>query len=291
MKTMRRVDIPRTLTFATAFAAGVALIGSCELQPSMDVSHSNSAARAESAPVGAAAVASAAGPAEESTPSRLALAGIAEPHDSSPVNQPGFANLDPEDDFVEGPPEAISDCEARLEAAHVKFRAASLPVFKKKNLTCGAPQVVQYLHGPTKLRIQPSPLVTCQLALALARFEAVANRTAKEVLGSEIAAITQGGTFNCRSMARFKIISEHSFANAIDIFAFRLANGRSIPVLRYFGDPKQPATTVEGRFLRLLANRLFDENVCSVVVTRFYDELHRDHIHCDMARYHVDGSR
>ncbi len=280
---------PRILAFAATFA----VFDGCELQPSTDPSRSSTASAAQAislraqdadaSPIGAAG--------DNSKLIAMVPAAVAEPREPSPVNQPGFANLDPEDDFVEGPPDAVTDCEARLDAAHVKFRSASLPVFKKKNLTCGSPQVVQYLHGSSKLRIQPSPLVTCQLALALSRFEAVANRTAKEIFGSEIASITQGGTFNCRSMARFKIISEHSFANAIDIFAFRLANGRSIPVLRYFGDPKQPATTPEGRFLRLLANRLFDENVCSVVVTRFYDELHRDHIHCDMARYHVDGSR
>jgi len=204
---------------------------------------------------------------------------------------PGYANLDPNDDLVEGPPENIPDCEERLIKAGIKFRTASLPVIKKGRLTCGADQVVQYLHGPGTIRIYPYPLVTCQLALALGRLEEVANRTAKELLSTEVVAITQGGTYNCRSMARFKIISEHSFANAIDIFGFKLKDGRSVPVLGYFGDPKKPASSPEARFLRLLANRLFDEQVCSVVVTRFYDELHRNHIHCDMARYHVDGSR
>jgi len=83
--------------------------------------------------------------------------------------------------------------------------------------------------------------------------------------------VTQGGTYNCRSMARFKITSEHSFANAIDIFGFRLTDCRSVPVQRYFGEPRKPAIAPESRFLREFANCLFDENVCSVVMTRFYD--------------------
>jgi len=207
------------------------------------------------------------------------------------LNQPGYANLDPNDDGAEGPPDAIADYEERLKAAGIKFRPAALPMVKRAGLICGSPQAVQYLHGPTRIRIEPPPLVTCQLALALARFEDVANRTALEVLGAEVIRISQGGTYNCRSMARFKIISEHSYANAIDVYGFKLNNGHSIPVLRHFGDPKKPAATPETRFLRTLANRLFDEKVCSVVVTRFYDELHRDHIHCDMAHYRVDGSR
>jgi hypothetical protein len=62
-------------------------------------------------------------------------------------------------------------------------------------------------------------------------------------------------------------------------------------VARYFGKPAELPTTAEGRFLRDLAHRLYDDAVFSVVVTRFFDELHRDHIHVDLARYRVDGTR
>ena len=44
-------------------------------------------------------------------------------------------------------------------------------------------------------------------------------------------------------------------------------------------------------FLRSLANRLYDEDVFSVVVSPYFDHLHRNHIHGDLARYRVDGSR
>jgi len=190
-----------------------------------------------------------------------------------------------------GPPDSIPDCEARLTAANVEFRSATLAWVKKGSITSGAPQVVQYLKGPNNLRIVPPPLVTCNLALALGRFEAVLNRTAEEVLGSRVVSISQGGTYSCRMMARFQVVSEHSYANAIDLYSFRLADGRTISVLQHFGDPKREPTTKEGRFLRELSHRVFDEFVFSVVVTRVYDELHRNHIHVDMAHYRVDGSR
>ena len=243
---------------------------------------------------------------ESTIPSGTALPGTSNSADASALPQArpsvvptepevqfdhGTANQDPNDDFVVGPPETIPDCDARLAAANVQFRAASLPVVKKGALTCGAPQVVVYLKGPTGMRIYPPPLVTCTLALALARFEQVIERTAVEMLGSRVVSVTQGGTYSCRSMARFRQISEHSYANAIDLYAFRLADGRTISVLRHFGDPKQEPKDTESRFLRELAHRLFDEKVFSVVVTRFYDDLHRDHIHGDMAHYRVDGSR
>jgi hypothetical protein len=44
-------------------------------------------------------------------------------------------------------------------------------------------------------------------------------------------------------------------------------------------------------FLRSLARRLYDEDVFSVVLTPFFDALHRDHFHLDLARYRLDGTR
>jgi len=205
--------------------------------------------------------------------------------------EPGVANLDSADDGIVAPPEVIEDCEDRLTAANVLYRHAKLPVHKSKGLVCGTEQAIIYMRGPTGLHITPTPVVSCGLALALAHFELVLDRTAQEFFGSPVVSITQGGTYNCRNMARFRWVSEHSYANAIDLYEFALANGEHINVLRHFGSPHEPAKTVETRFLRALANRAYDENVFSVVVTRFFDELHRNHIHVDMARYRTDGSR
>lgn len=204
---------------------------------------------------------------------------------------PGLANLDLSDDDVVAPPELIPDCHERLRAAGVAFREAKLPMTKQRGFTCGAPQAVEYRDGPEHIRFHPRPVVTCQLALALAHFEGVVNRTAKEMLGARVVSVTQGGTYSCRSMARFRLVSEHSYGNATDLYSFGLSDGRTVSVLKHFGNPKQPASNPEGQFLRTLAQRLFDENVFSVVVTRFFDELHRDHFHVDMAHYRTDGAR
>lgn len=209
----------------------------------------------------------------------------------APSFDPALANLDPSDDEVVGPPKAIADCESRLHAAGVQFRVAQLPIVQKAGYVCGAEQVVVYLAGPGQIRFYPQPIVTCQLALALAHFEQVAQRTALEALGARLTSLTQGGTYNCRKMARFGLVSEHSYANAIDIRAFGLSDARTLSVEKYFGRPGDTAKSPEARFLRTLAQRLFDEDVFSVVVTRYFDELHRDHIHVDMAHYRTDGSR
>ena len=200
------------------------------------------------------------------------------------------ADLDPTNDLDVGPPASIDDCMARLTAAGVTVAPAELPVHTKKGLTCGAEQVVLYRKGPTGVRWNASPVVTCGMALALADFERVVAGEARS-LGHRVVRIEQGGTYNCRKMARFDFVSEHSYANAIDVRAFTLENGRRISVADDFGKLTAEPRTAEARFLRSLARRLYDDGVFSVVLTRYYDELHRDHFHLDLARYRVDGTR
>ena len=204
-----------------------------------------------------------------------------------------LADLDPQNDYVVAPPELIADCEGKLRQLGVVFKPAELPVREgnAKRPTCGAPQAVVYLRGPTKIRYNSQPVLTCGMALGLARFEQVVNEEAQRFLGQEVARVEQGGTYNCRKMARFDLVSEHAYANAIDIRSVTLKNGRKLSVLASFGridaEPKRP----EARFWRSVANRLFDEDAFSVVITPFFDGLHKDHIHLDQARYRLDGSR
>jgi hypothetical protein len=204
-----------------------------------------------------------------------------------------LADLDPTNDYVVAPPDLIADCEGKLRAAGVTFRVAELPVKagNAKRPTCGVEQAVVYQRGPAKVRYNAAPIVSCRMALGLARFEQALNQEAQRYFGQDVARVEQGGTYNCRKMARFDLVSEHAYANAIDIRSVTLKNGRKLTVLGGFGridaEPKRP----EARFWRGLANRLYDEGAFSVVITPFFDALHKDHIHLDEARYRVDGSR
>jgi len=92
-------------------------------------------------------------------------------------------------------------------------------------------------------------------------------------------------------MARFDLVSEHSYANAIDIRSITVKNGRQLSVLKTFGKTDTEPQRPEARFWRSVANRLYDEGTFSVVITPFFDGLHKDHIHLDQARYRLDGSR
>jgi hypothetical protein len=93
-------------------------------------------------------------------------------------------------------------------------------------------------------------------------------------------------------MARYTgWVSEHSYANAIDLRSMTLGNGRTVAVLKDFGPLDSEPQAAEGQFLRRAARRAFNENIFSVVLTPFFDALHRDHFHLDMARYRADGTR
>jgi hypothetical protein len=157
---------------------------------------------------------------------------------------------------------------------------------------CGNEQAVLYTKGPGRIGYGPRPVVSCGLALAMAHFELVVQQEASAAFGRRVRRIEQGGTYNCRRMTRFQnLVSEHSYANAIDVRAFVLEDGRRISVLRHFGPLAREPVTPQAKFLRRLARRLYDERVFSVVLTPYWDALHRDHFHFDMARYRVDGTR
>jgi hypothetical protein len=212
-----------------------------------------------------------------------------------PVRRPGaFANLDPSDNLVVGPPDAIPDCADQLARGGITFRTASLPVHedRRAKLTCGAPQVVVYLRGPGKIAYDPPPVVTCGMALALASYERILQEEAARVFHTSVARIEQLGTYNCRGIVRFKgVVSEHSFANAIDLAKFTLSSGKVVTVLSDFDRSEGPPARPAGDFLRAISERAQDEDVFSNVLTAFWDAAHKNHFHLDLGRYRVNGVR
>jgi hypothetical protein len=209
--------------------------------------------------------------------------------------RPGaYANTDPDDDFVVGPPDALPDCEERLARAGVRFRSASLPVHEERRskIVCGAPQVVIYSRGPGNIAYEPAPLLTCSMALALASFEKILQDEAARTFHSAVVRIDQLGTYSCRQIAAYPgWVSEHSYANAIDLARFVFKNGVALDVQRDFdmsdGEPGRPG----GAFLRTTSQRAFDEDIFSHVLTPFFNAAHRNHFHLDLARYRGDGTR
>jgi hypothetical protein len=128
--------------------------------------------------------------------------------------------------------------------------------------------------------------MTCPLASSFtdwARY-AVAP-AAKQYLGSEVVRIETMGTFNCRAVngSRSGKLSEHAFANAVDVSAFVLRDGRRVSVLNgWRGSPEERA------FLRRL-----HQSACKrfgTVLGPEYNAAHANHFHFDMARSNTNGT-
>jgi hypothetical protein len=205
-----------------------------------------------------------------------------------------LADTDPHNDGLVAPPGELAGCLEELARNEVQFQPGDIPLSQKLRdvFTCGATQVVVYKGRHGSPRYNSSPRLTCRLALGLLRFEAVAEELAQKYFQASVRRVEQGGTYSCRKMARFaNLVSEHSYANAIDIRSLQLTNGRTLSVKQHFGDIASAPTNQESAFLRELASRLYDDGVFSVVLTPFFDRLHHDHFHFDQARYRVDGTR
>jgi hypothetical protein len=118
--------------------------------------------------------------------------------------------------------------------------------------------------------------VSCPLAETLAAWARFGvDRAAREVLGSALARIETMGSYACRDVAGSGRRSAHATAEAVDIAAFVLADGRKISVLSDWtsGDPD------EQRFLRLV-----HASACKrfgTILGPAYNAAHLDHFHLE----------
>ncbi|RVQ65527.1 extensin family protein [Croceicoccus ponticola] len=106
------------------------------------------------------------------------------------------------------------------------------------------------------------------------------DRAARQMLGSGLVKIETFGSYSCRNVAGSTRRSAHSNANALDIAAFVLADGRRISVK----DGWDNGTEIERRFLRVVQG-----SACKrfgTVLGPDYNAAHNDHFHVEMG----DGS-
>jgi hypothetical protein len=191
------------------------------------------------------------------------------------------------------PPAPIQGCQAELQAAGAIFKDSPLGMRwnRSKEFLCGAKQVVRYTKGPSKIRYSSSPRVTCSVARALLRLETIVQEEAERLFGKRVIAMQQMGTYNCREIAAYAgWVSQHSFANAIDIKNFTLKGGKTITVQKSYGRGPDTPKSKEGQFLRAVVRRVVDEGVFTVVLTPNFNRAHHNHFHFDLASYTVDGT-
>jgi len=169
-------------------------------------------------------------------------------------------------------------CQALLRAAGVRFTAVPPRVDGPQ---CGySDGIVLDPSGAAALGYAPAGLTTsCPVAAALALWEwHVVQPAAVRRLGSRVASVETFGSYNCRRMYGRATgdWSEHARASAIDVAAFRLADGRRVAVAADWSDKG-----ARGRFLHEVrdgACRLFTHTL-----SPDYNAAHRDHLHLDEA--------
>lgn len=122
-----------------------------------------------------------------------------------------------------------------------------------------------------------TPSTTCSVSVAFEMWmEKTVRPSAETMLGSPLRRIEHLGAFSCRRLyGRDEgAWSQHATANAIDIAAFVLEDGRRISLLDDWGDG-----TAESAFLAEVR-----DGACtffSTVLTPDYNAAHRDHFHLD----------
>ncbi|MBD3728877.1 MAG: extensin family protein [Sphingomonadales bacterium] len=119
----------------------------------------------------------------------------------------------------------------------------------------------------------PVACPTANAFAAWARFGV--DRAARQLLGSPLVRIETMGSYSCRNVAGTSRRSAHSQAQAIDVAAFVLADGRRISVLDDWngGGPR------ERQFLRLV-----HQSACKrfgTVLGPDYNADHRNHFHLE----------
>lgn len=173
-------------------------------------------------------------------------------------------------------PQAFRVCTAKLDAAEISF--SPLPN-QDKGGGCAVIDAVKLLDIGTPTTNLGA--MTCDLAGTFAAWARYAVRPAARLyLGTEVVRIETFGTYACRDMrgAGGTIagrISEHAHANAVDVAAFVLADGRRISIVNDW-EVDGPASM----FLHAV-----HDSACrrfKTVLSPDYNAAHQDHLHFDM---------
>ena len=153
---------------------------------------------------------------------------------------------------------------------------------------CRVTDAVDIAGGQEMLPLAPANVrPSCPVAAALALWNwQIVQPAAQRILGASVARIEHMGSHSCRRLyGRSEgAWSEHATANAIDIGAFVLTDGRRISVLAdWNGDPDEAA------FLRTVRDGAC--KLYATVLSPDYNAQHRDHFHFDQAQRGTMGWR
>ena len=141
-------------------------------------------------------------------------------------------------------------------------------------------KVTALANGSVALRA-PGTLA-CPMVASMDRWiNDVVQPIARARFGQPVAEIQSAGSYGCRPINHMRgaKLSEHSFGNAIDIGAFRLADGREVKIVRDWTRGGEQ----ERAFLRELHAGACDH--FTTVLGPGSDAMHYNHFHFDLAMH------
>jgi hypothetical protein len=162
---------------------------------------------------------------------------------------------------------------------------------KNPDITASAPGLFNFSRsggGNSFLtRLNQEGTLTCPMVSALDNWlEKVVQPAAMARFGQNVVELRIMGTYSCRRMNNGSAsarLSEHAFANAIDVGGFRLADGSIISILKGWNGGQE-----EQNFLREVHSGAC-QNFATVLGPGV--AFHHDHLHFDLARHGRRGDR
>ncbi len=131
-------------------------------------------------------------------------------------------------------------------------------------------------------------VATCPLAVGIALFERHALQPAADAaFGQPVTSVTHLGTYACRNVNNRETgrRSQHASANAIDLAAFRLKDGKTINLLRDCTKPGAANDDNEAGFLRDLQKRAC--GIFPTVLGPNFNAAHANHFHMDLGGFNI----
>ena len=162
-------------------------------------------------------------------------------------------------------------CMSRLEKRDIQF--TKLP--DQGSGQCRILNAVKVgKFGETNLK---TPVImTCGLALNFSKWVEDINQLSRTHLKSTVDTIHHAGTYNCRKQRGSGVLSEHGYANGIDIRGFNVG-GKRYNIKEHWNDPRGM------RFLRKALSSACWE--FGLALGPQSDHRHLDHFHMDNGNY------
>jgi len=180
----------------------------------------------------------------------------------------------------------LSSCHLSLAERGIAFEPTIIPPDSPSThpwLECEIEEPVYVLSpvfGVDLLYYDGAPtnrvLAACDMAHALAD-------TIEDVLPYGVVDLRHIGTYNCRVIAGTDTLSQHSFADAIDIYGFGFSDGGVYTLIDDWEHDTTSPSSDGGSFLYDAAYRWYDDSIWSIILTPNYNAAHDNHFHVDLS--------